>query len=69
MIWCEARNYMDDCYFYITPAYGFTNKTKHKIQYPNLYSVILPVLCSTEIPVPVFLNFKDCGDLNSSFVS
>ena len=37
-IWRESRNHVDDCYFCITPAYGFTNKTKHKIQYPNLDS-------------------------------
>ena len=49
--------------------YVFTNKTKHKIQYPDLDSVILPVPYSTEIPVPVSVKFKDCGDLNSSVAS
>ena len=69
MIWREPRNHVDDCYFCITLTQGFTNKSKHKIQYPNLDSAILPVPHSTEIPVPVFVKFKDCDDLNSSFVS
>ena len=32
-------------------------------------STILPVPHSTEIPVPIFVKFKDCDDLNSSFAS
>ena len=64
MIWREPRNHVDDCYFCITTAYGFNNKTKHKIQYPNLDSTISPVPHSTEIPVPVFVKFKDCNDLS-----
>ena len=32
-------------------------------------SAILPVLHSTENPAPIFVKFKDCDDLNSSFVS
>ena len=46
-----------------------TNKAKHKIQYSNLDSAILPVPLSTEISVPVFVKFKDCDDVNSTFVS
>ena len=37
MIWHESRNHVKDCYICITQKhYAFTNKTKHKIQYPNL---------------------------------
>ena len=68
VILCESRNDVHDCYFCITPAYGCTNKTKHKIQYPNWDSAILPVLHSVKIPVPEFIKFKDCDDPNSSFV-
>ena len=45
-------------YFCITPAYGFTNKTKHKIQFPNMDSAILTVPHSTKIIVPVFVKLK-----------
>ena len=70
MIWNrEPRNHVNDCYFCITPAYSFTKKSKHKIQYPKLDSAILPVPHSTEIPAPVFVRFKDCNNMNSSFVS
>ena len=44
-------------------------KTRHKIQYPNFGSVILSVPHSFEISAPVFVKFKDCDDLNSSFLS
>ena len=68
MIWHEPRNHVHICWFCITPAYGATNKTKHKTQYPYLDSAILPVPHSTEIPVPLFVKFEDYVDLNSSFV-
>ena len=44
-------------------------KTRHKIQYPNFGSVILSVPHSFEISAPVFVKFKACDDLNSSFLS
>ena len=50
-------------------AYGFTNRPKNKVQYLNLNVAILPVPHATEIPVPVFVKFEDCDDLNSSFLS
>ena len=64
----KPGNHVYICWFCITPAYGATNKTKHKIQYPYLDSAILPVPHSTEIPVPLFVKFEDYVDLNSSFV-
>ena len=68
VIWCEPRNHVDDYYLCIIPASGFTTKAKHKIQYPNLDSFILPVPHSNEISVPEVVKFKHCDDLNSSFV-
>ena len=74
-IWREPRNHVDDCYFCITPQYGFAKKkqqqqtNKNKIQYCSLDSAILPVPHSTKIPVPVFIKLKDCDHLDSSFVS
>ena len=69
VIYRDRRNHREDCYFCITPAYGFTNKPKHKIQYPYLDSTILPVPHSTELHVPVFIKFKDCDVLNYFLVS
>ena len=68
-IWSKPKSHVDDRYFCITPIQGFTNESIYKIQYSNLYSTTLSVLHSTEILVPAFGKFKDCDDLNLSFVS
>lgn len=73
-IWRKPTNHVDDCYFCITPAYGFTKKEKtrkkkHKVQYSSFDLAIFPVPHSNKIPVLVLVKLKDCDDLKSSFVS
>ena len=62
MVWQERKNHVDDCCFCITKAQGFSNKSKHRIQYPSLDSAILPASYSYEIPVTVFAEFQDSND-------
>ena len=66
MVWREPKNHVDDCYFCITQTQGFSNKSKHRIQYPSLDSAILPEPNSNEIPVPVFAEFQDSNDSESN---
>ena len=37
MVWHESGNLLD-CYFCITNTIGFSRKSKHKIEYPNIDS-------------------------------
>ena len=66
MVWREPKSHVDDCCFCITQTKGFSNKSKHRIQYPSLDSAILPVPHSNEIPVPVFAEFRDSNDSESN---
>ena len=66
MVWREPKNHVDDCYFCITQTQGFSNKNKHRVQYPSLDSAILPVPHSNEIPVPLFADFQDSNDSESN---
>ncbi|GBN10990.1 hypothetical protein AVEN_13653-1 [Araneus ventricosus] len=53
MVWREPRCHLTDCYFCMTSAVGFNRKSKHTIQYPNIPSVIRPVLHNESLPIPV----------------
>ena len=55
MIWREARDHSDDCYFCTVKTSGYNKKNKCSIEYPSLPSAIRPVPHSFEIPVPVFV--------------
>ncbi|KAK3769485.1 hypothetical protein RRG08_027055 [Elysia crispata] len=44
MVWREPRDHITDCYFCLTCVSGFSTKSRHLIQYPNLDSAIRPVL-------------------------
>ena len=54
MIWREATNHTNDCYFCLINTQGFTAKNKSKIKYPIINSAILPVTHSDDLPIPVF---------------
>ena len=54
MIWREAANHTNDCYFCLKNTQGFTAKNKSKIKYPITNSAILPVPHSDDLPIPVF---------------
>ena len=50
MIWWEAANCINDCYFCMMKIIGFNAKNKHLIRYPNIPSAIRPVAHSWEVP-------------------
>ncbi|GBM17051.1 hypothetical protein AVEN_133318-1 [Araneus ventricosus] len=52
MVWREPTNHLTDCYFCLTDVNGFSSKSKHCIQYPNLHSAIQPVPHSKDLPIP-----------------
>src|SRR5678816_4570926 len=52
MIWREPTNHVMDCYFCLTNVQGFSSKSKHCIQYPNLHTAMRPVPHSDDLPVP-----------------
>ena len=53
MIWREAMDHVNDCYFCLTPSIkkGF-NRKKSVIEYPNIPSAICPLPHSDELPIP-----------------
>ena len=53
MIWREPKDHVSDCYFCLTKISGFTAKSKHAINYPNLPSAIRPVLHDDTVQVPI----------------
>ena len=52
MVWREAQNHADDCYFCLTNITGFNATSRKKIKYPNLRSTLRPVSHSDDLPVP-----------------
>ncbi|KAK3796602.1 hypothetical protein RRG08_057850 [Elysia crispata] len=54
MVWREPRDHITDCYFCLTCVSGFSTKSRHLIQYPNLDSAIRPVLYADDDTRPVF---------------
>lgn len=53
MVWREPQNHFNDCYFCVTNIRGFTGKSKHKIDYPDIPSAMRPVPHDVSMPVPV----------------
>ncbi|KAK4881289.1 hypothetical protein RN001_004608 [Aquatica leii] len=52
MVWLEPRCHLTDCYFCMTSTVGFSSKSKHTIQYPNIPSVLRPVHHNDTLPIP-----------------
>ncbi|XP_076307323.1 uncharacterized protein LOC143223336 isoform X2 [Tachypleus tridentatus] len=52
MIWREQKDHVTDCYIYLTNVSGFTAKNKKSIEYPNLPSVMRPVLYDDSLSIP-----------------
>ncbi|GBL75061.1 hypothetical protein AVEN_243844-1 [Araneus ventricosus] len=53
MVWREPRCHLTDCYFCMTSTVGFSRKSKHTIQYPNILSAVRPVPHNESLPIPV----------------
>ena len=54
VMWREASNHINDCYFCLTPpvASGMNRKTKQRSDYPNIPSAIRPVPHGKDLPMP-----------------
>ena len=52
MVWREPRDHCSDCYFCMVNISGYSEKTKHKIEYKNLDSARRPIPHDDEMPVP-----------------
>ncbi|GBM87025.1 hypothetical protein AVEN_40607-1 [Araneus ventricosus] len=53
MVWREPRCYLTDCYFFMSSNVGFSNKSKHTTQHPNIPSAVKPVPHNEFLPIPV----------------
>ncbi len=52
MVWHKPKDHSTDCYFYLTNAKGYSVKTRSKIEYPNVPSVLRLMSHGLEMPVP-----------------
>lgn len=52
-VWREPRCYITDCYFCMTSTVGLSRKSKQIIQYPNIPSILRPVLHNKFLPILV----------------
>lgn len=52
MVWREPRNQFNDSYFCITITNGFSGKSKHKIENPNISSALRSICHDDSVPVP-----------------
>ncbi len=53
MVWHEPRCHFTDCYFCMTSTVKFFSKSRQKIQYPNIPSVVRPVPHNESLPISV----------------
>ncbi|GBM27550.1 hypothetical protein AVEN_97067-1 [Araneus ventricosus] len=53
MVWHEPCCHLADCYFCMTSTIGFSSKSKHTIQYPNIPSAVRPVPCNESLSILV----------------
>ena len=52
IIWREATNCINDCYFCMVKTVAFNAKSKFFIKYPNIPSAIRPAAHSSEVQTP-----------------
>jgi hypothetical protein len=52
MVWREARDRINDCYFCMTKVTGFSPFSMHKIEYLNILFVLRPVPHDDSMPLP-----------------
>ena len=69
MVWRKRQNHVDDCYFCMINALGFTKKNKHKITYPDCKSALKHVAQNQDIPAPIPTPSYDIGSDDSSEAS
>lgn len=65
LIWREQTNQGTNC-FYITDLTGINRKNWRSLKCPDLESAHCPVAHRDEIPLPVFGEFPDISDKESS---
>ncbi|GBM36975.1 hypothetical protein AVEN_153922-1 [Araneus ventricosus] len=53
IVWREPRCHLTDYYFCMTSTVGFSSKSKHTIQYPNILSAVRPVPHNESLTIPV----------------
>ncbi|GBM45911.1 hypothetical protein AVEN_211973-1 [Araneus ventricosus] len=51
-VWREPRCHLAECYFCMTSNVGFSSKSKHTIQHPNIPSAVRPVPHNESLPIP-----------------
>ena len=70
MVWREPANHGTDCYFCVINLTGINRKNQSilNLKYHDLQSACRPVAQCDEIPVPVFGEFPDISDEDSSCV-
>ena len=62
MVWREQKDHSSDCYFCLTNISGFSLKSKHSIQYPNLSSALRPIPHGQDLPIPTPLKVYSVDD-------
>ena len=69
MAWREQQDHLEDCYFCKVDVSGFNMKSKHTIEYPNLWSAIRPQAHDDDVPIPTFTSFASSSDEEPSIPS
>ncbi|KAL4721288.1 hypothetical protein ACJJTC_014295 [Scirpophaga incertulas] len=65
MIWREPKDHVSDCYFCLTDVKGFSKKSKHTVNYPEVSSVTKPIPHSEDLPVPTPPSHVEHSSTNS----
>ena len=52
MVWREQKDHSSDCYFCLTNISGFSLKSRHSVQYPNLPSALRLIPHGQDLPIP-----------------
>ena len=68
MVWGEPTNRATDRYFCALDVTGLNRKNRSSYMYPDLESARRPLAHCDEIPAPVFREFLNISDEDSSIV-